>query len=116
MFYGFANAPAVFQSLINKIFRDPLNQCVIAYTDRAKLSISSTSRQSLSRLHQHQLYMKAEKCEFHTTQTTFLSYNISHQGVKMDMSKIQAVAQASTVKELQRFLGFADSYRMFNRN
>lgn len=34
----------------------------------------------------------------------------------MDMSKIQAVAQASTVKELQQFLGFADFYRMFIRN
>ncbi|XP_016359562.1 RNA-directed DNA polymerase homolog [Sinocyclocheilus anshuiensis] len=31
--YGLANAPAVFQSFINEIFRDLLNQYVIAYID-----------------------------------------------------------------------------------
>lgn len=31
--YGLANSPAVFQSLINEIFRDLLNQYVIAYID-----------------------------------------------------------------------------------
>ncbi|KAI2662392.1 Transposon Tf2-11 polyprotein [Labeo rohita] len=73
----------------------------------------------LSRLLDHQLYVKAEKCEFHVHQTSFLGYQVSHQGVKMDSSKIQAVTewpQPSTIKELQRFLGFANFYRRFIRN
>ncbi len=45
--------------------------------------------------------------------------DISHQGVEMDTFKIQAVTewpQPSTIKELQRFLGFANFYRHFIRN
>ncbi|XP_016357100.1 uncharacterized mitochondrial protein AtMg00860-like [Sinocyclocheilus anshuiensis] len=72
----------------------------------------------LSRLLENQLFVKAEKCEFHVSQTTFLGYNISHQGVEMDESKVKAVSewpQPTTIKELQRFLGFANFYRRFIR-
>lgn len=54
------------------------------------------------------LYAKAEKCEFHTTSTTFLGYIISPGGVAMDERKVKAVLnwpEAATLKELQRFLG-----------
>ncbi|KAK3572131.1 hypothetical protein QTP86_022209 [Hemibagrus guttatus] len=66
--YGLANAPAVFQSFINEIFRDIMN---------------------------------------------------NYQGVEMDNSKITAVTEwprTTTVKELQRFLGFANFYCRFIRN
>ncbi|XP_047657927.1 uncharacterized mitochondrial protein AtMg00860-like [Tachysurus fulvidraco] len=73
-------------------------------------------RAVLKRLIQHQLYAKAEKCEFHTTSTSFLGYVISAGGIAMDESKVEAVLkwpQPQTVKELQRFLGFANFYRRF---
>ncbi|XP_051510049.1 uncharacterized protein LOC127415360 [Myxocyprinus asiaticus] len=73
----------------------------------------------LSRLLKHQLYVKAEKCEFHVTHTMFFGYIVSHRGVEMDDSKIKAVTEwprPNTVKELQRFLGFAKFYRRFIRN
>ncbi len=123
--YGLANAPAVFQSFINEIFRDLLNQCVVAYIDDILIYSKSEPehiqhvKTVLSRLLDNQLYIKAEKCEFHVKQTSFLGYNISHQVVEMDDSKVRAVTdcpQPTTVKELQRFLGFANFYRRFIRN
>ncbi|KAL0173222.1 hypothetical protein M9458_033533, partial [Cirrhinus mrigala] len=99
--YGLANAPAVFQSFINEILKDFMNKFVIAYIDDILI------------------YSKAEAehiSHFHVHQTSFLGYQVSHQGVKMDSSKIQAVTewpQPSTIKELQRFLGFANFYRRF---
>ncbi len=123
--FGLANSPSVFQAFMNDIFRDMLDRWVIVYIDDI-LIYSDTQeehirhvRSVLKRLLQHQLYVKGEKCEFHRTNTSFLGYIISQDGVSMDDKKVQAVLdwpQPQTVKELQRFLGFANFYRRFIRN
>ncbi len=123
--FGLANSPSVFQSFINDVFRDMLNRWVIVYID--DILIYSTSlkdhvkqvRAVLRRLIDHQLYAKAEKCEFHQESVSFLGYVISSGGVAMDDKKIRNVVnwpQPTTLKELQRFLGFANFYRRFIRN
>ncbi|MGL5934475.1 MAG: RNase H-like domain-containing protein, partial [Cetobacterium sp.] len=61
---------------------------------------------------------KREKCEFHLTKIAFLGYIISADGVAMDDHKVKAVLnwpRPTTLKELQRFLGFANFYRRFIR-
>ncbi|KAK3543201.1 hypothetical protein QTP70_012297 [Hemibagrus guttatus] len=123
--FDLTNAPAVFQALINEVFRDLLGRGVIDYIDN--ILVYSTFmeehvlqvREVLARLQQHHLYVKLEKCEFHRSMVTFLGYVISHQGVEMDVVKVRAVTEwpaPSTVRELQRFLGFANFYRWFIRN
>ncbi|XP_060758382.1 uncharacterized protein LOC132869044 [Neoarius graeffei] len=57
------------------------------------------------------LYVKAEKCEFHQRQISFLGYIISAEGFSMDSAKVSAVISwpaPTSVKDLQRFLGFAN--------
>ncbi|KAK3545984.1 hypothetical protein QTP70_018816 [Hemibagrus guttatus] len=76
-------------------------------------------REVLSRLQQHHLYVKLEKCEFHWATVTFLGYMISRRGVEMDVVKVRVVTDwpaPTMVRELQRFLGFANFYRRFIRN
>lgn len=49
----------------------------------------------------------------------FLGYVISQQGVEMDQAKVHAITEwpePATVKELQRFLDFANFYRRFITN
>ncbi|CAN2390671.1 K02A2.6-like, partial [Pristimantis euphronides] len=73
----------------------------------------------LERLRENHLYIKLEKCEFHKTKIQFLGYVISPQGLRMDSSKIQAIQDwpaPKNVKEVQRFIGFANFYRRFIRN
>lgn len=96
-----------------------LNRNLIVYIDDI-LIYSETfedhvkeERAVLQRLIENQLYAKLQKCEFHQTQIAFLGYIISAEGVTMDNSKVQAVVnwpQPTNVKELQRFLGFANFY------
>ncbi|XP_044031049.1 uncharacterized mitochondrial protein AtMg00860-like [Siniperca chuatsi] len=69
----------------------------------------------LKRLREFQLFLKAEKCSFHQPSVQFLGYNISSSGIQME-GKVDAIKSwptPSTVKELQRFLGFANFYRLF---
>ncbi|KAL0168429.1 hypothetical protein M9458_036651, partial [Cirrhinus mrigala] len=122
--FGLANSPSVFQSFINDVFRDMLDCCVIVYIDDILIFSDSFQnhilhvRAVLQCLVQYQLYAKAEKCEFHQTSISFLGYIISQEGVAMDESKVRAVTQwpqPQTLKELQRFLGFANFYRRFIR-
>ncbi|KAL1249494.1 hypothetical protein QQF64_020499 [Cirrhinus molitorella] len=91
--FGLANSPLCFQAFINEHVR------VV-----------------LQRLIDHQLYAKCEKCEFHLSKISFLGYIISLEGVAMDDKKVNVVLkwpQPTTLKELQRFLGFANFYRRF---
>ncbi|KAK3524810.1 hypothetical protein QTP86_007606 [Hemibagrus guttatus] len=100
--FGLTNAPAVFQALINEVFRDLLGRSVIAYID--DILVYSAS------MEEHVIQVR---------EVTFLGYVISRQGVEMDAVKVQAVTgwpEPSTVRELQRFLGFANFYRRFIRN
>lgn len=46
MLYGLANSPAVFQSFSNELFRDLLNQYVIAYIDDILIYSKSEDEQS----------------------------------------------------------------------
>ncbi|KAK3569123.1 hypothetical protein QTP86_024496 [Hemibagrus guttatus] len=123
--FGLTNAPAVFQALINGVFRDLLGRGVIAYID--DILVYSTSmeehvcqvREVLARLQRFHLFVKLEKCEFHRTTVTFLGYVISPRGAEMDTNKVRAVSEwpaPDTIKELQRFLGFTNFYRRFIRS
>ena len=73
-------------------------------------------RQVLQRLLENRLYVKAQKCEFHVPSISFLGYIIGQGQIKMDPSKVSAVAEwpsPPTCKRLQQFLGFANFHRRF---
>ncbi|KAL0177388.1 hypothetical protein M9458_026282, partial [Cirrhinus mrigala] len=123
--FGLANSPSYFQAFINEVFRDMLNCWVIVYIDDILIYSSSYTehvnhvRAVLQRLISHQLYAKEEKCEFHRTKISFLGYVISPEGVAMDERKVNAVLnwpRPTTLKELQRFLGFSNFYHRFIRH
>ncbi|KAF4078869.1 hypothetical protein AMELA_G00186400, partial [Ameiurus melas] len=116
--YGLSSTPSVFQCFINDVLKDLLGRSVIIYIDDILIYSSSPGEhvcqvhQVLQRLLQHQLYVKAEKCEIHQHTISFLGY-ISPEGISMDKGKVHAVVEwltPQTVRDLQRFLGFANSY------
>ncbi|KAG1925937.1 hypothetical protein F2P79_025177 [Pimephales promelas] len=92
--FGLSNSPSVFQAFINDVFRDMLNQWVIVYIDDILIYSKTYEehvkhvRAVLKLLNQHQLYAKAEKCEFHQETISFLGYVISSGGVAMDEKKL----------------------------
>uniref|UniRef100_A0A4W5LZ43 ribonuclease H n=1 Tax=Hucho hucho TaxID=62062 RepID=A0A4W5LZ43_9TELE len=123
--FGLTNAPAVFQALINDVLRDMLNQFVFVYLDDIQIFSGSLQEHEkhvlrvLRRLLDNHLYIKPEKCEFHVSEVQFVGFIITPGNIQMDPRKVQAVTNWPTpnnVKEVQRFLGFANFYRKFVQN
>lgn len=76
-------------------------------------------RDVLQRLLENQLFVKAEKCEFHANSVSFLGYVVEKGQLRADPSKVEAVKGwpvPTTRKQLQRFPGFANFYRRFIHN
>ncbi|KAI2653487.1 Transposon Tf2-9 polyprotein [Labeo rohita] len=120
--FGLCNSPSVFQQFINDVLRDMLGRWCYAYLDDILVYSKTLEehtqhvRAVLRRLLAHQLYCKLEKCAFHQHTTTFLGFVVSSQGVAMDPQKLEAVCSwplPTSLKQLQRFLGFANFYRRF---
>lgn len=120
--FGLCNAPSTFQRLMERIFGDQSFQSLLLYLDDI-IIFSSTFEQHLqrldlvlTRLQQHNLKLKLQKCHFFQPEVQYLGHIISAAGVATDPSKINAVAEwprPSTCTELQSFLGFASYYRRF---
>jgi hypothetical protein len=120
--FGLTNAPAIFQHLMNDIFREYMDEFVVLYLDDILIFSKNQEdcdkhlRLVLAKLREHGLYTKLEKCEFDKSLVEFLGYVISSDGVSMDKSKVKTIqcwATPSSVKDVQRFLGFANFYRQF---
>ena len=120
--FGLTNAPAIFQHLMNDIFREFLDDFVVCYLDdilifsKNEVDHEKHVRLVLEKLRNAGLYAKLEKCVFHQPQVEFLGYIISGEGLSMDPKKIQTVLEwkkPTTVRDVQCFLGFANFYRIF---
>ena len=122
--FGLSNAPAAFQRLMNEIFADLLDICVVVYLDDILIYSSNLEehkrhvKEVLRRLRKHQLYASPSKCSFHQDRIEFLGFIISTDGLQMDKDKVQVIQDWPTprrVKDIQSFLGFANFYRRFIR-
>jgi hypothetical protein len=123
--FGLTNAPAIFQHLMNDIFREFLDDFVVCYLDDILIFSKNLEEHErhvplvLQKLQDVGLYAKLKKCVFHQPQVEFLGYIISNEGLMMDPKKIQAVTDWLTPKivhDVQCFLGFANFYRVFIKN
>ena len=79
--------------------RDMLNRSVFVCIDDILIFSRSLEehrvhvRQVLQRLLENRLYVKAEKCDFHVSSVSFLGYIIGQGQIRMDLSKVSAVAE-----------------------
>lgn len=120
--FGLCNAPSTFQRLMERIFGDQSFQSLLLYLDDIVV-FSATFEDHLhrlelvlSRLQEHNLKLKLQKCNFFQQEVKYLGHIVSADGVATDPDKISAVSQWGrpvTVKELRSFLGFASYYRRF---
>jgi hypothetical protein len=123
--FGLTNAPAYFMNMMNKVFMDELDKCVVVFIDDILVFSKTTEEHEenlrivLGKLRQHQLYAKFSKCEFWMEEVAFLGHVLSAKGVVVDPSKIEVVSKWQSpkyVNEIHSSLGVAGYYRRFIEN
>jgi len=123
--FGLTNAPAVFQHMMNDIFREYLDDFVVIYLDDILIFSKNEKehekhvRLVFEKLRERGLYAKLEKCQFHQKEMEFLGFIATTEGLKMDPKKVEAIVSwevPKTVRDVQCFLGFANFYRIFIKN
>jgi hypothetical protein len=123
--FRLSNAPAVFQHLMNNIFRDLLDIHVIIYLDdilffsKFEEEHPAHVKEVLRPLKENKLYCNGEKCTFHVREIDYLGLIVSDKGVQVDQSKVTAALNwgaPCNLKNIQEFLGFVNFYRRFVPN
>lgn len=72
-----------------------------------------------SRLREHNLKLKAGKCEFLKSRVAYLGHIVSEAGFKTDPEKTDAIKswpKPKSTKDVRSFLVFTGYYRRFIRN
>lgn len=120
--FGLCNAPSTFQRLMEHIFGEQSFHALLLYLNDIVIFSSSFDQHLqrldlvLTRLEEHHLKLKLQKCHFFQPEVKYLGHVISAADVATDPAKISAVAEwtrPTTCTELQSFLGFTSYYRHF---
>ena len=123
MFFGFYNAPPMFQMFMNHIFADMLREKWLKiYMDDLGIHTKDDvalhhecTQWVLQCLQEHGLSIKLSKCIFNAPCMEFLGMIIRQGEIKMD-KKLEAIKEwkpSTSVKGLQSFTGFTNFYRKF---
>src|SRR5580692_5269303 len=79
MFFGMCNSPATFQSMMDAIFSDMIDDnLVIIYMDDIlifapdELILAKNTKKVLARLQENDLFLKPSKCKFNQTKIDYL--------------------------------------------
>ena len=123
MYFGLTNSPATFQTMMNNLFRDLINQGdMVTFIDDILVATNMEEgydelvEEVLKRLEENNLFVKLEKCKWKVREVEFLGVVIGPKGVEMQREKIEGVLNwpaSRNIKEVQKFLGLANYYKRF---
>jgi Reverse transcriptase (RNA-dependent DNA polymerase)/RNase H-like domain found in reverse transcriptase len=123
MFFGMCNSLATFQAMMDDIFIMMIDkQLIIVYMDnilifaKTEEELRRITKQILKKLQEHNLFLKAKKCEFSKTRIEYLGIIIKQGRIAMDLVKLGGIRDwptPATVKQVWSFLGFGNFYQKF---
>ena len=121
MFFGMCNSLATFQAMMDSIFTDMIEGCiVIVYMDdilifaKTQEELEQYTKMVLQRLQENNLYLKPKKCEFNKMTMGYLGLIIKEGQLSMDPVKLKGISDwpvPTTVKQVRAFSGFVNFYQ-----
>ncbi|GBG65167.1 hypothetical protein CBR_g49963 [Chara braunii] len=122
MLFGLTNAPAIFQSLMDKVLREQIGRFVVVYLNDI-LIFSKSIEEHMKHLEEvyiilkkTQLHLNLEKSEFGRDSVIYLGHRLSAAGLELEATKVEVIRnwpQLANIRELRSFLGLAFYYRKF---
>jgi len=119
--FGLTNVPSVFQRHLNNILAEKIDRGVVVYIDDI-LIYSKTEeehialvRMVLQKLTENNLCINIDQCLFHVLEVEFVGFQVGKQEIQMSQKKVEDIVNwpaPPNVKEVQRFIGFANLYRL----
>ena len=98
MYFGLTNSSTTFQTMMNDLFRDLINQGdMVTFIDDILVAIDMEEghnklvEEVLKRLEENDLFVKLEKCKWKVREVEFLEVVISPKGVEMQREKVKEV-------------------------
>jgi hypothetical protein len=125
MSFELINDSFTFQNFMNDILMNYLDEFVIAYLNDIVVYSNSKKehvrhvRKILQRLREIEIQIDVNKCEFHITETKFLSMIVERDDIKINSEKIKTIVEWDTshhLKDVQTFVRFVNFYRRFIKN
>ncbi|KAG1239029.1 hypothetical protein G6F35_000323 [Rhizopus arrhizus] len=121
--FGVVNGPSSFMRFMHGILRG-LPRIMVYLDDIIVYSSSKEQHQQdlrnvLQRLNDYNLKISIKKCQFFQKEIKFLGFLVSGHGIRSDPSKVEVIKTwptPSSVKQVQRFLGFCAFYHRFIAN
>lgn len=116
--FGLVNAPAMFQRAMNTV----LKGCALVYIDDVLIATETLEEgyeqleTVLKALQSSKLTLNLTKCRFFPRKIEYLGREISGEGVRPGVHKVDAVAKANDpkdVKQIRQFLGLAGYFHRF---
>jgi len=98
MYFGLTNLPATFQTMMNDLFRDMVNQGSMA-TFINNIIVAMDTKEGhnkiieevLRKLEENGLFVKPEKCRWKVREVGFLGVVIKPGGVKIQKEKVDGI-------------------------
>ena len=123
MYFGLCNSSATFQKMMNEIFHNMSDVCMV-YINDLMIFMEKDNQEEHDRvmlkvlkwLRDNDLFVKPEKCRFRIIEVDFLSMIISRDEIKMDPEKVNAILkwlELTNVKQVHAILGLGNFYRHF---
>ena len=123
IYYGLTNSFAIFQTIINDLFQDMINQRTTATFINDIIVATETEKghdevieKVLKRLKENDLFVKPKKYKWKVREVEFLEVVIGLKGVEIQKEKVKGMLNwpaLQNIKEVQKFLGLVNYYRQF---
>ena len=119
---GLCNAPQTFQTLMNNVFHDCIDNFIVIYLDDL-LIFSSTMEEHLEylkkvvlRLKEKCLYASTKKCSCLQEEVEFLGLRVGRDGIHIGRGRVEAIEEwrkPTSATERRSFIGLAQFFRRF---